>query len=151
MGIAYINSRSRGELADMIYTYWEAYRRHGYGNPDKLDIPVAFHVHVAEIREEAEANTRGPLDLYLKTRQYGRDIRFDDLKQREQVLVGSPEDVIRQIEAYHEIGITNLMALMNFGGMAHEKVCRSLELFGKHVIPAFKKQTGDDRRVRTYE
>jgi len=140
MGIAYVNSNSRSELADVIQTYKTAYREHGHGNADNLEIPVAFHVHVAESREEAEANAKEALNLYLRTRKYGKDIQYEDLVQREQAIFGSPDEVIQQIKAYREIGITHFMALMNFGALEHAKVLKSMELFGKYVIPAFKEE-----------
>lgn len=138
MGIAYVNSNSREELAEVIRTYKEHYRRHGHGDPDRLELPVAFHVHVAESLAEAEKNAKEALNLYLRTRQYGKNIRYEDLRAREQAIFGSPDEVIRQIEAYREIGVNHFMALMNFGALDHKKVVQSIELFAKYVIPALR-------------
>ncbi|KFN04514.1 luciferase domain protein [Bacillus clarus] len=56
----------------------------------------------------------------------------------DEYLVGSPDDVIKQIQSYRKIGVTNFMAVMNFGGLEHHKVPSSLGLFGKCIIPACK-------------
>jgi alkanesulfonate monooxygenase SsuD/methylene tetrahydromethanopterin reductase-like flavin-dependent oxidoreductase (luciferase family) len=138
MGIAYVNSNSREEMADVIKTYKDEYRASGFGDPDGLELPIAFHVHVAESIAEAEANAKEALNLYLRTRLYGKNIRYEDLRAREQAIFGTPDDVIEQIRAYQEIGVNHFMAFMNFGGLEQAKVLRSMELFAKHVIPAFK-------------
>ncbi len=138
MGIAYVNSNSREEMASVIDTYKTEYRAAGFGDPDALDLPVAFHVHVADSREEAEAMAKESLNLYLRTRQYGKDIRYEDLYRREQAIFGSPDDVIRQIRAYEAVGVNHFIALMNFGGLDHQKVLRSMDLFSRHVMPAFR-------------
>jgi alkanesulfonate monooxygenase SsuD/methylene tetrahydromethanopterin reductase-like flavin-dependent oxidoreductase (luciferase family) len=99
---------------------------------------VAFHVHVAETLTEAENNAKEALNLYLRSRKYGRSIRYEDLRARQQVIFGSPDEVIRQIEEYREIGVNHFMALMNFGALDHKKVVRSMELFAKYVIPSLR-------------
>lgn len=149
MGIAYVNSNSRQEMADVIQTYKRHYRAYGHGDPEQLEIPVAFHVHVAESRAEAEQNAKEALNLYLRTRQYGKNIRYEDLWAREQAIFGSPEEVVEQIRAYRDIGVNHFMALMNFGALEHEKVLRSMELFGRYVIPALREEERDGTRSAT--
>jgi alkanesulfonate monooxygenase SsuD/methylene tetrahydromethanopterin reductase-like flavin-dependent oxidoreductase (luciferase family) len=138
MGIAYVNSNSRVELAKVIRTFKDYYRIYGHGDPNSLELPVAFHVHVAETLTEAENNAKEALNLYLRSRKYGRSIRYEDLRARQQVIFGSPDEVIRQIEEYREIGVNHFMALMNFGALDHKKVVRSMELFAKYVIPSLR-------------
>lgn len=130
-------SKSRDELAKLIDTYKNTYQKAGHGNPDQLEIPVAFHVHVGETFAEAESNAKEPYRLFMNTPQ-GTDISYEVLKQKFNPIIGSPDEVIKQIESYREIGVTNFMAIMNFGGLEHHKVLSSLDLFGKYVIPACK-------------
>jgi alkanesulfonate monooxygenase SsuD/methylene tetrahydromethanopterin reductase-like flavin-dependent oxidoreductase (luciferase family) len=53
-------------------------------------------------------------------------------------LVGSPETVIRQLKEQHRrIGYDIFCANHRLGPMPLEQSLRSLELFGKEVIPAF--------------
>ncbi len=138
MGIAYVNSNSREELAEVIRTYKEHFLSHGHGDPEQLELPVAFHVHVAPSLAEAEANAKEAINLYLRTRKYGKNIQYEDLRAREQAIFGSPDEVVEQIQRYRAIGVNHFMALMNFGALEHRKVMQSLELFAKHVIPALR-------------
>lgn len=130
-------SKSRDELAKLIDTYKNAYQKSGHGNPDQLEIPVAFHVHVGETSAEAESNAKGPYQLFMNSLS-GQNIPYEVLKQKFNPIIGSPDEVSKQIQSYREIGITNFMAVMNFGGLEHHKVLSSLDLFGKYVIPTFK-------------
>jgi alkanesulfonate monooxygenase SsuD/methylene tetrahydromethanopterin reductase-like flavin-dependent oxidoreductase (luciferase family) len=50
-------------------------------------------------------------------------------------LVGSPERVIDQIAALREVGVRNLLLNVNVGQIAHDKVERSMRLFGDKVLP----------------
>ncbi|WP_018755719.1 LLM class flavin-dependent oxidoreductase [Paenibacillus terrigena] len=133
MGLGF--SKSRDELAKLIDTFKNMYLKSGYGNPEQLDIPVAFHVHVGETYADAESNAKGPYQLFMNTPN-GTNISYEVLKQKFNPVIGSPDEVIKQIQSYSEIGVTNFMAVMNFGGLEHHKVLSSLDLFGKYVIPA---------------
>ncbi|UGQ14958.1 LLM class flavin-dependent oxidoreductase [Yinghuangia sp. ASG 101] len=52
------------------------------------------------------------------------------------MLVGTPEEVCEQIEAYREVGTDQLVFGIN-DGMSHEENLEMLELFGDQVIPEF--------------
>lgn len=52
------------------------------------------------------------------------------------IIFGSPERVVQRIKNIKEgLGLTYILLEVNFGGMAYDKVIRSIELFGKEVIP----------------
>jgi alkanesulfonate monooxygenase SsuD/methylene tetrahydromethanopterin reductase-like flavin-dependent oxidoreductase (luciferase family) len=138
MGVPYVASRSIQELKQILDDYKKSYREAGH-DESKINIPLAIHTFVAETREEAEQAARGHLNLYLDTRQYGRSAQFEDLEEREQLLIGSPEDVIARLLKYQEAGCDHVMMLMNFGGLPHEKVLKSMELVAEKVMPAFAK------------
>lgn len=54
-------------------------------------------------------------------------------------LVGSPETVMRKLEAGKKlIGYDIFCTNHEIGGMPKEAVMNSVELFGKEVIPAFR-------------
>ncbi|EEM16728.1 MULTISPECIES: LLM class flavin-dependent oxidoreductase [Bacillus] len=135
MGLGF--SKSRDELAKLIDTYKNMYLKSGYGNPEELEIPVAFHVHVGETYVDAESNAKDPYQLFMNTPR-GTNISYEDLKHKFNPVIGSPDEVIKQIQSYREIGVTNFMAVMNFGGLEHHKVLSSLDLFGKYVVPVCK-------------
>jgi alkanesulfonate monooxygenase SsuD/methylene tetrahydromethanopterin reductase-like flavin-dependent oxidoreductase (luciferase family) len=56
----------------------------------------------------------------------------------ETLAFGSPETVARHIEAMRQMGIGQVLCWMNFGGLAQDKVRRSMELFAREVMPRFR-------------
>src|SRR5207244_3694796 len=57
----------------------------------------------------------------------------------ERLIIGGPERCIRQIQALEAVGVDLLLMNMNFGNMTHPEAMRSLRLFGREVLPAFKR------------
>jgi len=64
-------------------------------------------------------------------------VNYDDLI-RETVAFGSPDTVARKIEAMRAAGVGQVLCWMNFGGLAQEKIRRSMELFAREVMPNFR-------------
>jgi alkanesulfonate monooxygenase SsuD/methylene tetrahydromethanopterin reductase-like flavin-dependent oxidoreductase (luciferase family) len=64
-------------------------------------------------------------------------VNYDDLI-RETVAFGSPDTVARKIEAMRAAGVGQVLCWMNFGGLAQEKIRRSMELFAREVMPHFR-------------
>ena len=61
---------------------------------------------------------------------------------RRRFIIGSPEDVVRECERYaEEIGTRHLIFRMQFPGIPHEKVMRSIRLLGEEVMPHFAGKT----------
>ena len=59
----------------------------------------------------------------------------------DRLIIGGPERCIRQIEALEAAGVELLLLNMNFGNMSHAEAMRSLTLFGREVLPAFRQAT----------
>jgi alkanesulfonate monooxygenase SsuD/methylene tetrahydromethanopterin reductase-like flavin-dependent oxidoreductase (luciferase family) len=146
MGVPYVASSSLSELKEIIDNYKKAYREAGH-DEKKINIPLAVHTFVAETREEAERISKKHVNLYLDTRQYGRNAKFEDLEEREHLLIGTPEDVINRLRKYQEAGCDHIMMLMNFGGLPHKEVLKSMELVAKEVMPAFKNDPAKQKSV----
>lgn len=53
--------------------------------------------------------------------------------------IGNPETCIRIIEQYEAAGVDQILCLMQAGRIPHDKIMRSIELFGKEVIPHFRR------------
>lgn len=136
-GVPYVACNSIAELKEIIDSYKETYRKHGH-DESKISIPLALHTYVAETREEAIETAKPHLDLYLETRMYGKSAKYEDLRDREQTLIGTPDEVVATLKKYREAGCDHIMMLMNFGGLPHEKVLKSMELVAKEVMPKFK-------------
>ncbi|WP_339160785.1 LLM class flavin-dependent oxidoreductase [Siminovitchia sp. FSL W7-1587] len=138
MGVPYVASSSIEELKQIIDGYKAARQEAGH-DTRSVNIPLALHTFVAKTREEAEMVAKEHVNLYLDTRQYGRSAKFEDLEAREQLLIGTPEDVIQRMKKYEEAGCTHMMMLMNFGGLPHKEVMKSITLVADEVMPAFHK------------
>ena len=53
--------------------------------------------------------------------------------------IGDPDDCLRYLEQYAEIGVDEIMPLFQVGTITHQEVMTTLRLFGKYIIPHFKK------------
>ena len=62
----------------------------------------------------------------------------DTLCDRGVIIGGDPESCIKAIQMYEEIGVDQVMMIMQTETIPHEKVMSSIEMFGKHVFPAFR-------------
>lgn len=138
MGVPYVASSSIAELKTIIDGYKEARKKAGH-DEGEVKVPLALHTFVAETREEAERISKEHVNVYLDSRQYGRSAQFEDLEAKEQLLIGTPEEVIERIKKYQDAGCEHIMMLMNFGGIPHEEVLRSMKLVAEKVMPAFDK------------
>src|SRR5207247_8099675 len=67
-------------------------------------------------------------------------LTFDLIDKSDMVVVGDPDTVAKKLRGYEEAGMEVLLAGMEAGGIPHDKVMKSIELFGEHVIPKFKTQ-----------
>ncbi len=132
-------------------------------DPLSLNFPMNWQIHVAETEEQALKNTEDAFAWYFKEvmrlvprganvpKTYERyaelaeaadaagGLTVDGLQQGGIVLLGDPPTAIEQIEKLRdEMGLQQLSCWMRMGGLEHEKVMSSIELFAKEVIPAFK-------------
>ena len=57
---------------------------------------------------------------------------------RETLAFGAPDTVARHIETMREMGVGQVLCWMNFGGLAQDKIRRSMELFAREVMPRFR-------------
>ncbi len=57
------------------------------------------------------------------------------------VCVGDPDDCTRVVKHWEEIGVDQIMLIMQAGRVPHDKIMESIRMFGEHVIPKFKKQS----------
>ncbi len=67
------------------------------------------------------------------------ELDADTLVDRGVMVAGDPENCIRAIKLHEETGVDQLQFLMATETIPHEKVMKSIEMFGKYVIPEFKK------------
>jgi alkanesulfonate monooxygenase SsuD/methylene tetrahydromethanopterin reductase-like flavin-dependent oxidoreductase (luciferase family) len=152
-------------VARAFTAYKDEMRAYGY-DPDTLDQPLAVRVYVAPTDAEAKAEAKHALWFYhlLATllpgapgrpkpagyEHYPQDptvlatLTLEDVWERG-TCFGAPERVLRLMQRYRErSGTTHWMIQMRLGGLEHDKVLRSMELFAREVMPALRgAATGD--------
>ena len=64
---------------------------------------------------------------------------FDEMIEKQVVLAGSPQSVRQQVKsAVDETGINYFSAVFQFGNLTHQQAMRSMDLFVREVMPAFR-------------
>ena len=124
-------------------------------------VVVARAMHAAPTTEEARREAEIPFMWFKQTGQevsappghqvdllpdefaeyrsrYSPDARFDYGAMCENVMLfGSPDHIAEGIGRLRDSGVENLIFFVNFGGIEHQKVLDSLELFAAEVMPQF--------------
>jgi alkanesulfonate monooxygenase SsuD/methylene tetrahydromethanopterin reductase-like flavin-dependent oxidoreductase (luciferase family) len=60
----------------------------------------------------------------------------DTLCERGIIIAGDPESCIRGVRLYEEAGVDQVIMIMQTETIPHERALSSIEMIGKHVIPA---------------
>jgi hypothetical protein len=60
------------------------------------------------------------------------------LCERGIIIAGDPDSCIKGVQLYEEAGVDQVITIMQTETIPHEKAMHSIEMFGKHVIPAFR-------------
>lgn len=113
-----------------------------------------FHLkwELAHLPEEAQKaafpildkQARGEFDIY----------EFD---REDMIVIGTPDECIKKLLHYEEVGVDQVLCYLNFGYLPHEAVMKSIELLGTYVIPELKKRgakhiaTAVDKVIRAQE
>lgn len=108
------------------------------GRVEDATVPFGMHTFCGEDFPEARAVGKDAMDRYVRTRLYARQRPFELLVEKDLIAFGGPEDIIRIARRYESLGLTHFLAIMNFGGLAHAHVLRSMERLAKDVFPAFQ-------------
>lgn len=97
-------------------------------------VPDHLAANFSRFQEGGEADLGGG---GVSRAQLG-DLPANLLAQRGVIVAGDPENCIKGVNRHQEIGADQTLLIMQSDQISHEKVKRSIELFGKEVIPAFK-------------
>ena len=65
------------------------------------------------------------------------DLKDEDLKQHNMVLVGRPDEIIEKIEEFQKGGLDQLICFKQAGRIPHANIMKSIKLFAKEVMPHF--------------
>lgn len=144
-----------GPLRERVDLYRQTLIDNGH-DPAQKEVQGTYHLYVAEDDEQARREAATELERYFKFfasldkpwqsdeyKAYGKglgdifsQLNYDVLDKGDGLMFGTPERCIQRIKHIKAgLGITYMLFEVNFGGMAHDKVLRSLERFGKEVLP----------------
>ena len=148
MGLAIIGGMPE-RFSPIIELYRDAWKKSGQP-PDKIKVGINSHAYVAETSQQAgddfypsyaEVMTRIGRERGWPptTRQHFEEMRGPSGS----LLVGSPQQVIDKILFEHSIfKHDRFLAQMDVGTLPHDKLMKSIELFGTKVAPEVKKVLG---------
>lgn len=127
--------------------YRDTIRAAGMEPPE--DLPLMKEMYVADTTERAIKEARPYLEgKYRAYQSWGQDrvlppgesfdLPFEELAKG-RFIIGDPEECIRQIREHQErLGNNWTNVRVQWPGMDNDKAMKTLELMGKHVIPAFR-------------
>ncbi len=128
--------------------FCEQYRGHmqrlGRGQPILLNRLVYVAPTDEQARRDAERGAMARLErtfevLYPERKQSLRGAITFETMQGDMFTLGSPETCIENIRMLRdEVGIDYLICKFNMAGVSPERSLRSMELFSREVMPAFK-------------
>src|SRR5712692_7505630 len=140
MGIPFARSNTIRDVKTKNDLFKDSYTRSGHkGDPD---IMVAMHVYLHQNEEDAVSLSRPyyeRVSSFLKThRRPGSKVHeFDNIRKENLAVFTSPDEAQETFREYQKIGVTNVICMVNFGGVPLPDVRRTLELMSKAVIPKF--------------
>ena len=65
-----------------------------------------------------------------------RNVSVEDLM--EMSFVGTADDIIKQVQAYEDAGLTHAVMLLTFRGKTVSSLVDTLKMFSSQVIPSFR-------------
>ena len=137
-----------GGLPERFVTFVDLYKEtansKGFENPP---LSINSHVYVADTYSQAGEEFFPAYSAMMnhigKERGWSPMGRADFEAMRSpkgSLVVGSPSEVIDKILFEHELfGHSRFLAQMSMGTMPHDKILRSIELFGTRVAPEIRK------------
>lgn len=138
--------------------YLSALRQHGRRIEDH-EVACAYHAHFLEHEDDARlrAIVETPMAEYSAAgleavRKPPDPVAYKGYDQREKghkamgfevyfpsrVLMGSPRQALARLEELKAAGITQVAMIVDFGSLAQKEIMRSLEIFGREVLPRVK-------------
>jgi len=133
MMIPYATTERLDELAESTKNYRRAHESAG-GEAQEFEVSFGLHTHCARTTEQARRECEEAMNRYVRTRLYAQQRSIESLIERDLVAFGDPEEISRVVSRYESAGLSNFLAINNFGGLPHKQVLNSMELISKGVI-----------------
>jgi alkanesulfonate monooxygenase SsuD/methylene tetrahydromethanopterin reductase-like flavin-dependent oxidoreductase (luciferase family) len=164
LGVMLSGYKSLATVAENVESYREASKSPsepiGYVKTDKVLAATSWLCHDSEDRAMEERMRKAVVywahrDVTLGRGRTGTapaDIKGNRANLTEKELldddsgivrVGDPDYFVATAQRYADVGVDHMMLQMQLGGLAHEDTMRSIELFGRYVIPALQADPTD--------
>ena len=126
-------------IAGRINAYEELLEAWG-GVPDHLQADFGRWLRQSDDAHRAQAEQSGiSLDAGPgAARAAIAQLDANTLADRGVIIAGDPDSCARAVQMYEDIGVDQVMMIMQTETIPHEKVMGSIDLFGKEVIPRFR-------------
>ena len=130
-------------IAGRIGAYEELLEAWG-GVPDHLQADFGRWLRQSDEAHRAQAEESGiSLDAGPgAARAAIAQLDANTLADRGVIIAGDPDSCATAVQMYDDIGVDQVMMIMQTETIPHEKVMSSIELFGKEVIPRFRNGNG---------
>ncbi len=130
-------------IAGRIGAYEELLEAWG-GVPDHLQADFGRWLRQSDEAHRAQAEESGiSLDAGPgAARAAIAQLDANTLADRGVIIAGDPDSCATAVQMYEDIGVDQVMMIMQTETIPHEKVMSSIELFGKEVIPRFRNGNG---------
>ena len=112
------------------------------GVPDHLAENFARYVEVEASVEGVNGGTSAAFDPSGGSpvaHKIWEEFDANTMAQRGIIVAGDPDSCIKAARLHEAAGVDQLQFIMATETIGHKDVMKSIEMFGKHVIPAFKK------------
>ena len=132
-------------IAGRIGAYEELLEAWG-GVPDHLQADFGRWLRQSDDAHRAQAEESGiSLDAGPgAARAAIAQLDANTLADRGVIIAGDPDSCAAAVRMYEDIGVDQVMMIMQTETIPHEKVMSSIELFGKEVIPRFRQENGSN-------
>ncbi len=126
-------------IAGRINAYEELLEAWG-GVPDHLQADFGRWLRQSDEAHQAQAEESGiSLDAGPgAARAAIAQLDANTLADRGVIIAGDPDSCAEAVQLYEDIGVDQVIMIMQTETIPHEKVMSSIELFGKEVIPRFR-------------
>jgi natural product biosynthesis luciferase-like monooxygenase protein len=145
--------------SSLVKLYRQGWRESGH-TPGAEQVQMSFHAYVGETHEEAVKGYTPAMRTYLDVfteavsswegLSSGQYLGYEKLVsaiaaqtpegnlEKGYAFVGTPDEVIPQVQRMRDLfGEHEPSMQITFGGISDEEALRTLDLFAKHIVPAF--------------
>lgn len=98
---------------------------------------LSISMDSAVARERAQTHMAGSIGTYLR---WGAEAERPKAWMDERFVVGNPDECIKRIEGIEKTGINHSILRVGYRGMTPSEITETIQLFGKKVLPYFKKR-----------